>query len=595
MAGKQDSTSADRAALTACIPYQRSTAAARGRWDHEADVVVVGSGAAALSGAVAAACGGVRVLVLEAGAEVGGTTARSGGGTWIPNNRYMREAGLEDPREDAIRYMAMYSFRQLYDPDDKYYGLSENAYRLLLAFYDNASPAIESLVGVGALMMRGDFSYDYWEDAPENKAPIGRTIFPTRPGDPEVMGDTHPATHATPAWREVNRTAGGGQIGSGGPLMIGQMTDWLRKHDASILLGHRAERLIVNSRGEVVGLEATRAEGADVTVRARRAIHFGSGGFSQNKDLRLSFLRGPAYGGCAVPTNRGDFLYMATNAGAQLGNMQNGWNTNLILDDAFDPSHPLRPILILAGDSMFVINKYGLRVGNEKRNYADRLEVQHDYDAKEREWRNLVLFIVFDQRALDLCAGVYPYPPPGEAAPYLLKSDTLQGLASVISQRLVKFAPNLGGFKLDRSFAANLETTTERFNRFARSGVDEDFGRGSVRYDLQWHARARGERCVAANDKPNKTLYPLSPHGPYYAVALVKGHADTNGGPVINDKAQVLSNRNQPIPGLYGAGNCIASPSGRAYWGGGTTIGLAMTFGYLAGKNAALDAVKSQD
>ncbi len=475
--------------------------------------------------------------------------------------------------------------------------MPENSYRLLLAFYDNASTAVETLVQAGALVMRGDFSYDYWEDAPENKAPMGRTIFPARVGDSVVVGKMHPATAVTPSWRELNQTVEGGQIGSGGPLMIGQMTDWLRRHEVPLLVNHRAERLIVNAKGEVVGLEAAAAGGGSdvVTVRARRAVHFGSGGFAHNEDLRLSFLRGPAYGGCAVPTNRGDFIYMAANAGARLGNMQNGWNTNVILDDAFDPAHPLHPILILAGDSMFVVNKYGVRVGNEKRNYADRLEVQHDYDPKGREWRNLVLFIVFDQRALDLCEGIYPYPPAAEAAPYLLKGHTLPELAAAISERLAKYATKLGGFKLDRSFAANLAETTRRFNLFATTGVDEDFGRGAVRYDLQWHARARGERCVAANDMPNKTMYPLAARGPYYAVAVLKGHADTNGGPVINEKAQVLSNRNHPIPGLYGAGNCIASPSGRAYWGGGTTLGLALTFGSLAGKHAALDPIKSLD
>ena len=583
-------------ARTACVPYPRSVAAERKRWDHEADIVVVGSGAAGLSGAVTAVCSGAQVVLLEAGTQLGGTTARSGGGSWIPNNQYMRAAGLEDPRDAALRFMAMYSYRQFYDPDDMRYGLSENSYRLLLAFYDNASLAVESLVGAGALVMRGDFSYDYWEDAPENKAPMGRTIFPVRRTDTIVQGKVHPATSVTPQWRELNHTLEGGAIGSGGALMISQMTEWLGAHDVPLLTGHRVERLIVNGNGEVVGVEATRSDtGETLAVRARKAVHFGSGGFAHNEELRLSFLRGPAYGGCAVPTNRGDFLYMAANASARLGNMQNGWNTNVILDDAFDPTHPLRPILILAGDSMFVVNKYGVRVGNEKRNYADRLEVQHDYDPKEREWRNLVLFIVFDQRALDLCEGIYPFPPHGEPAPYLLKGDTLHHLAAQIAERLARYASKLGGFRLDPSFSERLEETAQRFNRFANSGIDEDFGRGSARYDLQWHARARGERCVAANQKPNKTMYPLAKDGPYYAVAVIKGHADTNGGPVINEKAQVLSNCNQPIPGLYGAGNCIASPSGRAYWGGGTTLGLALTFGYLAGKNAALESPKLPD
>ncbi len=99
---------------------------------------------------------------------------------------------------------------------------------------------------------------------------------------------------------------------------------------------------------------------------------------------------------------------------------------------------------------------------------------------------------------------------------------------------------------------------------------------------------------LPGNDKPNKGLYPLSPQGPYYAVLTVLGSIDTNGGPVINGKAQVLSAQGAPIPGLYGAGNCIAAPSGRAYWGAGGTIGPATVFGCVAGLNAAKEPVKQE-
>src|ERR1700733_5526393 len=282
---------------------------ARARWDHEADVVVVGSGAAAMTAAIIAQ-GKVSVLMVEAAQGGGGTTLRSGGGCWIPNNRHMRAAGLTDTKEDSLRYMARLSFPQLYNPGDAYLGLPEGEHRLLSAFYENASAAIDTLEQLGALHMRKEVAYDYWEVAPQNKAPVGRTIFPVTPGATDSVGSVHPATSVTPEWHELNRQLAGGSTGAGGPLMVAQMHEYLARKNVPILLGHRVVHLTLNRKKEVIGVEALTNEGKTVRIRARRAVHFGSGGFTNNDDLKLSFLRGPSYGGCAVPTNVGDFVYM---------------------------------------------------------------------------------------------------------------------------------------------------------------------------------------------------------------------------------------------------------------------------------------------
>ncbi|MNR20276.1 3-oxosteroid 1-dehydrogenase [compost metagenome] len=138
-------------------------------------------------------------------------------------------------------------------------------------------------------------------------------------------------------------------------------------------------------------------------------------------------------------------------------------------------------------------------------------------------------------------------------------------------------------------FAQNLDTSIERYNGFAEAGRDADFDRGLHEYDRIWNklfSPVSKNAKFPANDKPNPTMYPIDRKGTLYAVILAPGALDTNAGPAINPHAQVLSAKGEPIPGLYGAGNCIASPSGPAYLGAGGTIGLAMTFGYLAARHA---------
>src|SRR3954469_4427562 len=244
-----------------------------GLWDHEADVVVVGAGAAGMSAALAALNEGASVIVLERAAEPGGTTAKSGGQFWVPNNRLMREAGIEDPREPMLRYMARLAFPHLYDPTSPTLGLPDSHYDLICTFYDNAAGAIDALTEMGALFPKLDLvTPSYSVDLEDDKAPYGRSLVPE--GKPKNRAD-----------------------GTGGEVMIKAMCKAAEARGATILVEHRVAAVVRNELGEVIGLEVYVGR-RTVLVRARRGVVFCSGGFLHNKDLARQFLRGPVFGGC---------------------------------------------------------------------------------------------------------------------------------------------------------------------------------------------------------------------------------------------------------------------------------------------------------
>jgi rubrerythrin len=152
----------------------------------EADVLVVGTGAAAFSAAITAANEGNSVIMLEKSGIIGGTTRRSGGGFWIPMNRHQKAKGIKDSKEDAIRYMCRQSYPQLYNEDLEHYGLPENDYKRIESFCENASKAVEFLEGLGVFESIEEISWlgknpvDYQSNLPENKGIRGRILFPKK-------------------------------------------------------------------------------------------------------------------------------------------------------------------------------------------------------------------------------------------------------------------------------------------------------------------------------------------------------------------------------------------------------------------------------
>ncbi|MGE0669117.1 MAG: FAD-dependent oxidoreductase [Sphingomonadales bacterium] len=556
------------AAAAIAVTGQAASAEPKAAWDREADIVVVGGGSAACSAAVTAASLGDKVVLLEKEAILGGTTNKSGGVAWVPNNPLMRKAGMTDARADCLGYMARFSFPQQFSPDSPTLGLDALTYRQLEAFYDNGSATIELLDKLGAakyatFTVGGNPSPDYADHLPQNKAPKGRSLTPVNDKGEATTGD----------------------IGDG-TVLIGAMEAWLTRNNVPLLTEHRVTA-VVKENGRVVGVEAETG-GKTVRIKARKGVIFGTGGYSHNTDL-VALHQKALYGACAMPGSTGDFIAIAGAAGAKMGTLGTAWRTQVVFEEALQNRVLPQGVFFIPADAMFVVNKYGRRVVNEKRNYNDRTEVHFVYDPVAEDYPNQLLFMVFDGRVVDAFGGAYPIPAPGNLGPYVIEAADLPSLAAAIGKRLDGLKDKTGGVTLAGDFPAALQATFEKFNGYAKSGKDPDFKRGDQSYDREWQAffsKMRDGSTEKPNAMPNSTLHPLRDKGPYYCIILAAGALDTSGGPQINEKAQVLGAGGEPIPGLYGAGNCIASPSREAYYGAGGTIGLCLTFGYIAAQTA---------
>jgi succinate dehydrogenase/fumarate reductase flavoprotein subunit len=549
------------------ITLRSSEADSSVKWDHETDILVVGSGVGAAAAAVTAHENGDAVMVLEKAPIPGGTSAKSAGVLWIPDNFTLKARGIEDRKEDCLKYMARFSYPETYNPADPKLGLSASEYELLEAFYDNASRSVDALRAKGALNVaewRMFFldrpATDYLDHVPENKVPAGRALGPLKED---------------------------GSMGGGAELMK-QLNGAVKVRGIPLLTNHRAMKLIMNQEGRVIGVEAE-SGGSTVRVRARKAAIFGTGGYVHNPEFVGMYQANRLWGSCAMPWITGDFINMAGAAGARMGIMSSAWRTQVLLEEALQSSKLAAGVFFPPGDSMLQVNRYGVRVVNENRNYNDRTEAHGIYDSSQAEFPNQLLFMIYDKRSAEGFAGVYPIPPDPEEQSHVIKGDTLADLANKIDSRLGEVAAQTGGVSLAPSFSVNLEKTIKRFNGFARSGKDEDFQRGEAAYDSEWHqvfSPMKADSGWPANEGPSITMHPLRDEGPYFAMILAAGALDTCGGPAIDASARVLDTSDKPVPGLYGVGNCIASPSREAYWGAGHTLGLSLVFGFIAA-NAA--------
>lgn len=526
-------------------------------FDSEADIVVVGGGGGGLPAALFSRWLGNEVVLLEKAPILGGTANKAAFWYWIPNNEPMRQMGIDDREEDFLRYVARLSRPHQYDPVSPTLGLDAWEFDLCKAIYESASPAAELLSQKGALPYRHCAAVpDYWAELPEDKVPEGRVLIPRAARD---------------------------SMSDGGLVGVETMSAAAERDGVDVRTSHRVQRLLL-ADGRVVGVEATSADGATHRIGARKAVIFATGGFTHNKELRQNFLSKPVYGGCAAATNEGDFVYIASNVGAQLRNMNYAWMAPIPFEKAIARRPDFSGMFSVAGDSTLFVNKYGHRVVNEKLPYNELAQTFFEWDPTKAEYPNLVMMQIWDQRSQDNSASEEYgrlIVPEGADDTHVIKGDTVEQLAAAIDDRLKQYAGDTGGLRLDADFVSNVKASISRFNELASTGVDEDLHRGERQVQLLFNGDVKEEP-----GRQNPTMWPLSDSGPYYAALITGGTLDTKGGPKTTRDAQVVDDTDQPIPGLYGVGNCVASASAQAYWAGGATLGPIIAFAYRAAQAA---------
>ncbi|MFF2101979.1 3-oxosteroid 1-dehydrogenase [Streptomyces sp. NPDC058202] len=546
------------------------------------DVVVVGSGAAGMTAALTAAKQGLSCVVVEKAATFGGSAARSGAGIWIPNNEVILAAGVPDTPAKAAAYLAA-----VVGPD-----VSSDRQT---AFLGQGPAMISFVMANSPLRFRWMEGYsDYYPELPGG-LPGGRSMEPDQL-DGNILGAElarlNPAYMAVPAgmvvfsadykWLTLAAVSAKGAAVATTCLARGTKAALLGQKPLtmgqSLAAGLRAGLLAAQvpvwlntplsdlfiENGAVTGAVVTR-DGAAGLVRARRAVVVGSGGFEHNAAMRAQYQRQPIGTDWTVGAkeNTGDGIQAGRRAGAALDLMDDAW---------WGPAIPLpgEPYFCLAERTLpggLLVNAAGARFVNEAGPYSDVVHTMYERNASAPD---IPAWLVVDQNYRNRylfkdVAPTFPFPDSWYTSGAAYKEWTLDALAGRIG------VP-----------AAALRATVNRFNSQALNGRDPDFHRGDSAYDHYYTDPAV---------HPSSCLAPLW-LPPFHAFRIVPGDLGTKGGLRTDARARVLRPDGTPIPGLYAAGNASAAVMGHSYAGAGSTIGPAMTFGYIAARDIAANAAR---
>ena len=565
-------------------------------WDEAFDVIVVGSGAGGMTTALCAQGEGLSSVVLEKSKLFGGTSAVSGGGIWIPCNDDIARLGGNDSFDDALTYMKRLTAGEVPQPR-------------IEAYLRNGVEMVRHLARRFGVHFRSVPLYpDYYPDLPGGK-PGWRSMEPVE-FDARQLGEEfdrqRPASKGTQLMGRVSMnqveahvlfSKGPGWIWLFLKMMLRYWTDfsWRRRstRDRRQTLGqaltgslrhalHQQKvplwletglESLVEEQGRVVGVVVTKA-GSKLRLRARQAVVLACGGFESNQKMREQYLPQPtnkAWTG-APPINHGDGIRAGQALGAKLDFMNLTWGSPTV----YTPGAAAQTTLFVERcmPGCLIVNKRGRRFVNEAAAYPDVLTAMYEDDAKGNG--SVPCWIVFD------ATFRYKYPMgiflPGQIQPdsklpkdwldkVYYRADSLDALAAKIG--------------VD---AQGLAESVEKINAFAKVGVDAEFGKGNTLIDRYYSD---------PHHKPNPCLGPVQ-KAPFYAVRLDAGEIGTKGGLATDEHARVLREDGSVIAGLYATGNCSAAVMGKTYAGAGSTLGPAMTFGYIAARDIAAAARRGE-
>ncbi|KAH8646128.1 FAD binding domain-containing protein [Xylariales sp. PMI_506] len=556
-------------------------------FDVETDVLVIGAGGAGLTASLRARTLGLDSIVVEKASKIGGSTAYSGGGLWIPENHVAKPHGyIESSREDILRYMESV-ITQAGDA-----GAASTLARRN-GFLDNAPRMVKFLEEQGFAWVLAEGYPDYYTDLIGSAKHGGRTIegatFDARRlGDWEswVLARDPPLPplytfECSRLYRSLTSLSGlvyvasilgprmmqkalGKRLVSMGQSLIYQLLYLNKKQGNTIWRDTPLVSLVSDANtGAVIGAKV-KHEGRETVIHARRGVLLCAGGFARNKEMRE--LHGPHPASIewtsVPPGDNGDAISEGVRAGAATTLLDDAWWGPTLM--SFEKGQPTFAVSERSLPFTIIVDKGGNRYVNEA---ADYTKVGRAMYNRHQEIVAVPSWLITDKKYFDRYMLNEVLPRNKKSLRAALDSGRL-----ITASTLADLATKIG---VD---GVQLQKTVTRWNDMSKKGVDEDFGRGSTSYDKFF-----GDPLV----KPNPNMGPIDT-APFYATLIYPGDLGTKGGLVTDEYARVLRPDGSVIEGLYGAGNTTGSLMGRTYPGAGSTLGPAMTFSYVAANHMAL-------